>query len=207
MVLFEFKEFTGKILNWPEESQNYGRLRYDYFVGMRGWQIPSVDNNRKLDLDNFDLSAIHIGLYHLNQLVGYTRLLLDDSPSGMLFQQPFFNELIPYKDWTSEKNSCELSRFCFQKNYRPGELFKVLPFLLLSKATHDAAVLYKRKHLYIITAGEDKKLNANHLKFFQHFFPLQIISGPIFYEDGTETYCTIISVEQIRDSLQKFMIL
>lgn len=205
MVLFEFKEFTGKILKWPEESENYGHLRYDYFVNVRGWQIPTIDNNCKNDLDDFDPSAIHIGLYHLNQLIGYTRLLLGDSPHGMLFQQPFFNGLIPHKDWTPKKDSCELSRFCFQKNYRPGELFKVLPFLLLSKATYDAAVLCKRKYIYVVTAGEDKKQNANHLKFFQHFFPLQIISGPIFYEDGAETFCTVILTEQIRDSLQKLM--
>ena len=167
-------------LSYTAESEMFGALRYEVFSMQLGWVLG--DRVRKIELDQLDPTAHHIGVFdRANTLVGYSRIIQGGQPGGVLCEQPAFAALLPLGiAFTSD--TAEVSRMCVRPEYqRKSRRGGLVITIALFRAIHEYC-LSRGVHLLYAVADDKDERNYNHKAFLMRLLPFTAISGPVYLD-------------------------
>ncbi|MGI5827930.1 MAG: acyl-homoserine-lactone synthase [Patescibacteria group bacterium] len=131
-----------------EMKRKIHQLRTAVFADELGWVTPE----QEMKSDDYDETAIHIGLFHkdrLGELAGYVRLITPTANGkGFMLDGPF-KEMVPNEaecEWHDDpNNSFEVTRIAVEKDLRQS-----------SEGNKAAMCLYKAAYHFSIATGRDE---------------------------------------------------
>lgn len=121
---------TGK------QTEDAFRLRYKTFAETLKW-IP--ENPRKMDVDQFDLDSIHVGVYRDKELLATCRVI----PYGKPWM---LTEIFPYLTVPIEPDSMELSRLSINSAFSFAERAQAFGMLV-----YKTSQLVTQTYVYSVT--------------------------------------------------------
>lgn len=177
---------TVRIISGDERMAEAHRLRYSVFCEELGWVKGS---NCGLEVDEFDMTAVHIGVYDgSGALVAYMRLV----PPGNLFMvERDFSLLVgPGHAMRKGPDAAEVSRFCVSREARsayagcmPGQM---CVSRLLIKGGYHWCLAHGVRFLYAVV--EEK---ADRLYMMRHL-PMTPVGAFTRMPDGTNVRAVLI---------------
>jgi len=183
--------YTGRILNYPAEASDIGRLRYEVFVRQLGWVVG--DRITETELDQLDGEAIHLGVYdHDCNLNGYARLIRGGGVNGMLLQQPEFRSLLP-NQFDVGPTTAEVSRLCISARgarLRRNQA-KQIQYLLF-RMVYEWAISGGVSTLYA-TVNDDAAASINKA-VLERLLLFRVVGGPHQFKPGVNTYLMMLDL-------------
>ncbi len=108
-------EFVFKQLSWEEVINDAAQLRFRVYCLERGF-IAEKDYPDGRELDEYDEQSVHFGIYIENELVGYTRLVLNKEKGLPIFKYaPFVKDKMR---GVEASDVAEISRLVISKTFR-----------------------------------------------------------------------------------------
>jgi N-acyl-L-homoserine lactone synthetase len=170
-------------LDYTTQYKLFGRFRQEVFADQLGWV--SGDVVSRLELDQFDPTAYHLGVYTNHQLVGYVRIVVASQPHGLLMQQGAFRGLSP-PEVPAVATIAEVSRLGLAASVQhSGRLaFCVLQALFIG--IYDFCIQRGITELYAI-ADDVNLAGYNHVKFLTKHLGFEVIGTACQLAPGVDT--------------------
>ncbi len=170
-------------LDYATRRNVIGRFRQEVFADELGWVAGDVVS--RLELDQFDPTAYHLGVYISQQLVGYVRIVVANQPYGLLMQQGAFRGLSP-PQVPAVATIAEVSRLGLASSVQGSGLlaFRVLQALFIG--IYDFCIQHKITELYAI-ADDVNLAGYNHVKFLTKHLGFEVIGTACQLAPGVDT--------------------
>lgn len=180
-----------------DELHDAGRLRHAFFVRQKSW-VPASAAGTEVELDDYDRSAIHLGVFDGPSLVGYMRAVAGESAGGFMLDREF-RECLSDEEYATivRPGSVELSRRVIAEHLSPLQAKPVAG--LLFKLFYVVVVEERFSNIYLV---QEPSYSLMLRKLYGLAFA-PINARPYRFPDGTTVNVDHGSVEGLLRALDQ----
>jgi N-acyl-L-homoserine lactone synthetase len=173
-------------------------LRYQYFVERRGW-VNRDQCRGKIESDTYDHHALHIGVWEVEEVTAYLRVLPFDSEVGFMIDREL-SALLSAEERAAlpRDDAVELSRLvCRDRNSFQEPQNGRHPIEHLFKQFYHLSLQRSFTIFYIV-------VETSWLRLFRRRFGLafRVLGQPHTFPDGTQTVAAVATLEELEAGIR-----